>query len=214
VTRRGLCALLALLLAVAAGGCNYFRAAQPEAPTAQPFTPSYISPEATLQTMVDALADKAVTIGLTAYLGALAESTTTSTPGFHQLFWPTDAAAWESSNHTVPPDWNLSLERNFYIFFVKLRSDNYELEWAEDEDLADDQTADIAHLHRHYRIRTLAVEDGSVTSTLAIGFADLTLVRFDDAWKITLWADRIDPNADPNDPEQMTLGRRRLNTTQ
>jgi len=39
-------------------------------------------------------------------------------------------------------------------------------------------------------------------------------VRLGDEWKITIWQDRIDPDADVNDSEQLTMGRRRLNTTQ
>ena len=54
-----------------------------------------------------------------------------------------------------------------------------------------------------------------MSGTLAIGFADLTLVRSTNGdWRITLWEDRIDPGFDRNDPDQVTLGRRRLNTTQ
>jgi hypothetical protein len=202
---------LALLLALVAGGCDYFKAAQPEAPEEGSFTPSYTTPDATLQTIVDAIADKARTIGLTAYGDAFADSISSSTPAYHQFFWSSDAASWEASGHTVP-DWTLPLEKPFYVFFVNVRGDKYELEWTKDNDLLDDESADIVHWHRHYRVRTLA-EDGSVTSVQAIGFADLTIVRFSDGnWRISRWDDRIDPNADPNDPEQVTLGRRRLNT--
>jgi hypothetical protein len=194
-------------------GCNYFRPADPEPPKQGTFTPSYIDPDATLQTIADAVADKARTIGITAYTAAFAESTAATTPAYHQFFWPTDAAAWVNSGHTVPADWNSTLERNFYVRFVNLRGDGYEVEWTRDEANPDNVQGDVASIHRHYVVRTLA-EDLSITSTLAIGYADLTMALLEGNWRITRWNDRIDPAADPNDAEQITLGRRRLNTTQ
>lgn len=201
-------AVLALL-----AGCDYFRAAQPEAPTGDDaFLPDYSDPDRTLETIANAIADKARTIGITAYTGAFAESTSTSTPGYHQLFWPTDVSNWITSGHTPPSDWGFALERNFYVRFVNLRGDNYRMEWAPDDANPDDVRGSQATIHRHYVVTTLA-EDGSVSSTLAVGFADLILIQFPDGdWEITRWNDRIDPEADPNDPEQLTLGRRRLNT--
>jgi len=215
VNRRRGAITAVLALSALASGCNYFRAAQPEAPHEIPFVASYDLPEATLQTIVDAIQDKARTIGLTAYAGAFAESTVATTPGFHQRFSPEDEAVWQASGHTVPPDWNFSRERNFYIRLATFRPDPYELEWTKDLDNDDTSpSADVMILHRHYVLHTLA-QDGSVSGTVAIGFADLTLVRFTNGdWRIALWEDRIDPGFDRNDPEQLTLGRRRLNTTQ
>jgi len=156
----------ALVVAWAIGGCDYFKAAQPEAPILGGFTPSYVSPEATLQTVADALADKARTVGLTAYVDAFADSTSASTPAFHQFFWSTDAAAWEAAGHTVP-DWTIKEEKNFYIKFVNLQPQAYELEWLPDQDLPDDPlSADVAHWHRHYLVRTLD-EAGNATSIQA-----------------------------------------------
>jgi hypothetical protein len=204
----------ALALAWGAAGCNYFKAAQPEAPTEAPFTPSYVTAEATLETIAEAVADKAVTIGLTAYLGAFAESTSVSTPAYYATFWSTDAASWVASGHTVP-DWTIREEKNFYIKLANLQDAPYELQWAPDNDQPDDESnPDVFHWHRHYLLRTLD-NAGNGISTQAIGFADLTIVRYPDGnWRIARWDDRLDPAADPNDPEQMTIGRRRLNTTQ
>lgn len=210
---RRLVAAAALALASCAAGCDYFKAAQPEAPIEGAFTPSYLSPDATLQTIADAIADKARTVGLTAYGAAFSDSTSPSTPAFHQIFWSTDAASWEAAGHTVP-DWTIREEKNFYIKFVNLQPQAYELEWVRDQDLNDDESADVVLWHRHYLVRTLD-NAGNPSTIQAIGFADLTIVRFPDGnWRISRWEDRIDPAADPNDPEQMTLGRRRLNTTQ
>ena len=76
---------------------------------------------------------------------------------------------------------------------------------------ADDIRSDQALIHRHYLVTALD-NVGNPTSTLAIGFADVTMVLINGNWKITRWNDRIDPNADPGDTEQKTLGRRRLNS--
>jgi hypothetical protein len=206
-------AAAALALAVGAWGCDYWKAAQPEAPILAPFTPSYVSPQATLETIANAIADKALTVGVTAYKAAFADSTSPSTPAYHQSFWTTDATSWEAAGHTVP-DWTIREEEHFYLKFVNLQPQAYELEWLPDQDLPDDESADVVHWHRHYLVRTLD-NAGNPIAVQAIGFADLTIVRFPDGnWRIARWDDRIDPAADPNDPEQMTLGRRRLNTTQ
>jgi hypothetical protein len=201
-----------LLLALLADGCDYFKPAQPEAPTSAPFTADYSSPEATLETISKAIHDKARTIGLTAYGQAFAESTSAATPAYHQFFWPAEEQEW-ALHHSVPV-WTLTTEKNFYIKLVGLFPDAYDLLWVPDQNLPDtsNPTGDVVYLHRHYLVRR-ATEAGDEIGKVAIGFADLTLVLQGDQWKITIWQDRIDPNADPNDPDQLTMGRRRLNTT-
>lgn len=201
-----------LALALLAAGCNYFKPAQPEAPTNPPFLADYTTPDATLETIALAIKDKARSIGLTAYSQAFAESTSAATPAYHQFFWPAEAEQWEQLYHSVP-NWVLPLERNFYVRFVGLFPDTYDLSWEPDQNLPDNPTPDVAFLHRHYMVRRVT-EAGDSIGTVARGFADLTLVRQGDQWKITIWQDRIDPDADVNDSEQLTMGRRRLNTTQ
>jgi len=203
-----------LLLALVAGGCDYFKPAQPEAPTNAPFTADYTTPDATLETVSLAIHDKARTIGLTAYHQAFAESTSASTPAYHQFFWPPEADEWERLYHSVPV-WDLPREGNFYVRFVGLFPDAYDLLWEPDLNLPDSSnpTGDVVYLHRHYLVRRVT-DAGDEIGRVAIGFADLTLVHLGDQWKITIWQDRVDPAADPNDSEQLTMGRRRLNTTQ
>lgn len=64
--------------------------------------------------------------------------------------------------------------------------------------------------HRYYRV--IATEENDNTSTIAIGRVDLTFTKVSgDRWLITRWVDQVsDIGRDPNDPEQKTLGRRRL----
>ncbi|HET9327207.1 MAG TPA: hypothetical protein VFQ05_10565 [Candidatus Eisenbacteria bacterium] len=209
---------LALLVALASclSGCDYFRPAEPEPPTSTSFVPDYGSPDSTLATIAKAIADKSRTIGATAYAGAFADSLITSPPvGYHQLFWPQDVADWSSSTggRQPPGDWGFDIEQTFYTRFIRLRPDAYHMEWAPDDLNPDNIGGNTARISRHYQVTTHA-SDGTRTSFQAVGFADLTLVRFSDGnWRIVLWEDRRDPDADPNDSNQMTLGKRRLNST-
>jgi hypothetical protein len=202
---------LTLLLAAAAwvGGCDYFRPAEPEPPPPGTVVlPDYSHPDSTLATIARAIADKGQTNGSSVYAGAFAESTSSSTPAYHQFFWPEDAADWQGLGRTVP-DWTLPLELIFYNQVINLRSDLYHLEWAPDPPNPDDFRPDQAFIHRRY-VLTTATGDGTVSSTLAVGYADLTMALGPDgAWRIVIWQDRRDPAV--ADPEAVTLGRRRLN---
>lgn len=206
--------VMAAMLGV--GACDYFSPAQPEPPAAgSSFIPDYGSPDSTLATIAKSIADKGVTIGGTAYGGAFAESVTTSSAaGFHQFFWPQDVVDWKVAvgGRNEPADWGFALEQTFYNRFVRIRPDAYQMAWAPDSLHPDDIGSDAATIHRHYLVTSHA-SDGTRTSFLTIGYADLRLLRFSDGnWRIVRWDDRRDPNADPNDQEQVTLGRRRLNT--
>lgn len=199
------------------GACDYFRPADPEPPsTSSSFLPDYSHPDSTLATIAKALADKGQ-FGATAYEGAFAESLAGSVVGYHHLFWPQDVADWSQlTGHPPPGDWGFPLEKNFYgtgrASLIQLRPDAYRMEWAPDPLTPDNTGGTVATIHRHYQLTTFA-PDGTQTSFLAIGIADLTLLRFSDGnWRIVRWEDRRDPEADPNDADQKTLGRRRLNT--
>jgi len=201
---------LAALCLLATGGCDYFRAAQPNVPTFAPFTPDYADPDAALQTISNAIQDKARTIGLTAYADAFAESTSTSTPGYHQLFWPGDVGTWQAATGRLPTgDWNRPLELHFFVYLVNLRPDEYRLAWEPDDPNPDVPGLDSWVVHRRYVLTTETTE-GTQTSTLAVGFAKLTFLRVGGNWRIVRWEDRVDPRV--SDPEQLTLGRRRLDS--
>lgn len=198
----------ALWVCLAGAGCNLFRPADPEAPNADAILPDYSSPEATLDMLSRAIHDKARTNGSSVYIGAFAESTSSNTPAYHQFFWPSDIDNCASCGG-VAPDWGLTLERDFYNRFVGLRGDEYELIWALDEFHDDDERETRYEIHRHYEVIT-ETSDGTVTGALAKGFADLIMIKgLDGNWRITVWNDRVDPDADPG-ADEITLGRRRL----
>jgi hypothetical protein len=203
-----------LLLAAAIPGCDYFRPAQPEAPSsASSFVPDFTSPDSTLSTIGKAIEDKGL-LGSSAYRDAFADTNSAgSIAGYHQFFWPLDVADWkQNSKHDPPDDWDYNLEQAFYPRFVRVTPQAYSMAWAPDPSHPDDIGANTATIHRHYVI-TAHAADGTLTQYLAIGFADLTLLRFPDGnWRLIRWEDRRDPDADPNDTDQVTLGSRRLNT--
>jgi len=198
-------ALLAGL--VAAAGCGYFRPTEPEIPTSPPLRSNYSHPDSSLESMNIGLGDKS-TQGSGVYMTALAESISTSTPGFHQLFWPEDIVDWSG---VVPSDWNWSFELRLYSYLIDLRPlDTYRLIWADGQTTDDiDFVVGVAQIQRRYRVVTYNTDGDS--TIIAIGFADLTFYRdAQSRWVITRWADRSDPEADPGDQDQVTLGRRRL----
>lgn len=202
---------IVLLLALLGAGCDSFRPADPEPPpVGTGFVPDYSQPDSTLATIAKAIADKGVTIGSVAYAGAFAESLGAGAiAGFHHLFWPEDVASFQGAGGTPPSDWGYALEQTFHSRFIRLRPDSYRLEWVPDPPNPDDVSADEATIHRHYRVTTHSFQ-GTQTSVLAVGFADLRLIRFSDgAWRIVRWDDRRDSAADPND---LTFGRQRLNS--
>jgi hypothetical protein len=104
-------------------------------------------------------------------------------------------------------------ERQFYQDFMNLSvSANYIAVFDSVANTPDPQPGDTeAILYRRYRV--LATEQDGNTSIIAVGFADLTFAKIStDRWLITRWVDHVDPavGANPLDPEQKTLGRRRL----
>ena len=212
---RGLGMMIALAaLAAGAGGCNYFRPATAPGTSAPPVPQDYSQPDATLETIRLAVEAKGQSGAAEAYVGAFADSTANEIPGYHQFFWPEDAAAWKAANKTVPSDWNLKLERLFYNYsqrsLVNLRPEPYQMIWEPDPDNSDRQDVNPSILHRRYTLLAIGAT-GEAAEVIARGFADLTLHHAGNGnWYITRWEDRPDPVlVDPKLP-QVTWGQRRL----
>lgn len=201
-------AVCAVWLVLVGAGCNLFEPDDPEPPSEQAILPDYRTPDRTLDMIALALRDKARTNGTSVYIGAFADSTAPDTPAYHHFFWPTDVA---QSGVTPPADWGVSHELNFYSKLLHLRGDEYQLIWLADEENPDDTREQRVDIHRHYEVVT-ETPDGTITGTLALGFADLTLVKGADGnWRVTIWSDRVDPAADPG-ADEVSLGRRRLSS--
>jgi hypothetical protein len=194
-------------------GCKgLFTPATPEPPSGQPIVPHYESVESTLRTMKLGLAAKNGQ-GASAWTGAFDET------GYHQDFDPRDLAFYESSCQCeAAKDWGFAEEQQFYRSFIEVRpSDDYLATFDPMPENPDDEPGSThALIHRHYQVLANS-PGGNATTIIAIGSADLTFDLKDGKWLITRWGDRVDSTVagtvNPNDPWQLTLGRRRLEST-
>ena len=211
--------LVVVALGPAAAGCGMFKPDDPQPPDdTNPILADYSSPEATLETLRQAIEAKAFRGGPTAYAGAFSDSSSNpNQPGFLQFFDVGDKIRYEDvSGRPAPEPWYYLLEVNFFQRFINLRSDAYRMDWFPDPDIPDDPPTDpndsFAEYHRRYLINADS-EDGATSQVIAIGIADLSFFRRpeDNHWVIVRWQDRPDfDNYDPDDPEQVTLGYRRM----
>lgn len=218
VTRRSLSRegvlLIGLVMALGppATGCiGLFRPAtaqSPEQSDAVNIILDYSDPASTLATMALGIAAKGLGNGKAAYIGAFADSLVDGVP-FYATFDPQVAAQHQGG----VPIWNLSLEKNFYSEFVVLRTDGYLLRWSDAEAPGDeiDLLTGEAELYRKYDVFTVT-EDGETLDRLAVGIAHLFFKRIAARWAIVRWEDQIDPAADPDDPDDLSMGKRRLGT--
>lgn len=201
----------------ALSGCRgLFTPAVPEAPTGPPIVLDFSSPEATLNTMINGIAAKGQ--GSSAWLGAFQDSTRPDDGiGYHQVFDPADLQLFVSScGCEAPTDWRYAQEQVFFLEFLNVRpSDVYSAVFDSVETNPDPTPGDAqAVLHRHYRVFA-STPDNTSTSIIAIGYADLTFTKLSGRWLITRWEDHVDPavGVNPSDQDQLTLGRRRLEST-
>ena len=211
----GHCALPLLLALGLLAGCDVFRpeSAQPPivAECNSDVAEDYSDPEGVLQTLADAIAAKDCGNALRAYVGAFADSAVDGVP-YYATF--ADELVRLRSEAGLPvPVWNLSLERDFYGDFISQYQDEYLMEWTPTEQGDDFPTPGEAILRRKYEI--WAVENGETQSSIAVGYANITLRAVTDTrWAIVQWADLIDPTigVDPADPGKRSLGEWRLET--
>jgi hypothetical protein len=206
--RLGLLGLLALPLA----GCGLFQPTSPEVgDSGTTLLPSYADPESCLKYMAVGIEYKD-NVGLTAYIGALADSAGDGV-GFHAFF---DAAVWNAYTGVKPDDWDRGYEETqFYPAFIALRGDPYDMEWLPDEDNPLDEVVDDDHviLHRRYQVHALSTNESLL---IAVGYADLYFTRLSASrWALTRWQDRVAPDIGVNPVNEMwrTIGYWRLNAT-
>jgi hypothetical protein len=197
--------LAAAWLATSGAVCSFFRPATPEPPSGSAIVPDYSSVEATLETMTKGIDDKAQHNGLSAYIGALAD-TNTDPRAFHAFFDPLTLSRYVG---TVPADWSRALEeQKFYPNFVRKYSGDYDMQFTTDPSAGnDDITDNTALLHRRYQV-VVTLADGT-PDTVANGFANLYLVKSSaNRWVVVRWDDREDSS--PPGPDALSFGQRRL----
>jgi len=198
---------LALALALVAGaGCDYFKPANPEAPSlTSVIIPNYSQPENTLETLAKGIEDKGRTNGLSAYSGGLAER-------FQAGFDAQTVNRMEQQGVVVPEDWNLGREESFYSKFVTLSTvplnSEYNFQWVDDQTQGEDvHEAELAILQKEYR--AFAILQGGESRYIARGFATLHFIKVSARWVITRWEDREKNDAQIEQGE-VSMGQRRL----
>lgn len=210
--RRAVPALLAALALAVAGCANPFTPATPEPPDENGVVQDYSTPAKLLSTLAAAIESKGPA-GRLAWTDAMADSTGPSTRAFYAFHDARVLSAWKLSTPVAPPDpWDLELEKRFYDRFIALYNGAYVMVFETDNtsptDVVD-ETAGTALLHRKYYV---AADVSGAAAVFAIGYVDLNLVKYQDRWFVTRWQDRLDPliGVDPADPDNVTLGWRRL----
>lgn len=200
--------------ALALGGCEWFRPADPEPPRGSSIVPNYSEPDSVLETMARAVGNKGRTNGQAAYLGAFADTTVDQTRGFHAFFDPQTVNRMAQRGIVIPDDWDHDDEESFYSRLVTLPSvpanSEFVLQWTEDVSQGEDEvTPETARLYRKYTITAITQESADLIS-VALGLVTLDLVKLSGTrWAIVTWQDREWPGANLENGE-ISLGQRRL----
>jgi hypothetical protein len=219
VRRAFLAAGITVVLALSASGCqNPFTPATPEPPSGTAVVENFSTPGKLLTTMAAAIMKGSP--GRNAYVNALADSTLNTTlPGFYAIPYGAVGDAWRiTTSRTLPDPWNLPLEKLFFDYLTSAQVSlgfSYTYAWEYDDTAPDsllDEVAGTALYHRHYNLQASS-EDGLIIKTIATGYADLYMVKRNSRWYLTRWEDRVGAGQSIADPEQRSMGWRRLDST-
>lgn len=208
-------ALAAGTLAALCGCTNPFEPAKPPSGAGVGVVEDYSTPEKVLDTIAAAMAAKSN--GASAYINAFADSAATGAPyGYHAFHDQAVVALYtQTPGHSVPADWNKTLERQFFGYFMgtEFLTFTFALTWDVDQSQPtgiDDDGNGHALLHRTYEL------DASLSNNQVIiitGRCDLYLYKASARWFIYRWQDRVDPTYGPNpsvNKDALSWGQRRL----
>jgi len=207
----GSVALSALALVLFTGCTNPFQPSTPPAPSQGALVEDFRTPEGLLSTIAAAVAAKGAE-GAQAYGDAFSDSTSTDTRAYYAFPDPGVEQQWAAVPH--PTVWGKDLEKRFYYYLIAVHATfTYSMAFAPDYSRTEVINADSAILHRYYAIQA---STPGITRTIAVGYADLYLVKNNGRWSVYLWQDRIDPNVGltpPTDnPEAYSMGWRRYDS--
>lgn len=210
-------ASLALLLLSSAGCVNPFSPAKPPKPDPNAFVEDFRTPSNLLHTIEQAISARSPA-GSAGYIDAMADSTTADTRAFYAFHDPAVQRDWANTTHHDPPDpWDLNLERRFYNYLITLpevpADYDYVFVFGEDNTSPADQIDDAggsALLHRSYAL--IAANSKGDSRNIAIGYVDLYLAKYNARWYVYRWQDRLDPAVGVSDPDNRTMGWRRLDS--
>lgn len=180
-----------------AAGCDLFKPAAPEPPAGDVLIGDYSDPEATLETIADAIAAKGQLDGLNVYLQGFLDPATDGR-SFSAEFDPATVSEYQGQGGTVPA-WGRSEESNFYVRVSSLDNDRRLLTWSESQLLgnpSEPPTDSVVVLNRRYELFRVTPQNSLVH--IAYGHAILRIVRIGPRWAIQRWTDREDP-APPGD---------------
>lgn len=197
------------------GGCvNPFAPGTPPAPNGGPFVSNFTTPEKLLDTIAAAISAEGD--GAVAYGDAIADSTSSATPfGFYAVPDAGVLSAWRATPGNSDPydPGDVRHERLFFSDLLQvLASYDYVFQFASDTySQNDDIGAETAVLHRYYQLDATST-DGRLHEIIAVGFADLTVRKYNGRWWLVRWVDRVDPTYGINPPNayNRTMGARRL----
>jgi len=205
------------LTLIAAGCTNPFTPAKPAPPIGGGVIPQFGTPEQLLTTIASAISTRGVS-GQNAYAQSLADSTSPTTLAFYAFHAPTVVDAWKQETSLTPPDpWDSRLELLFYSYLAeRLPTFTYSFVFLPDNLSSSDPPVDevngLAMVHRHYY---LYATSQSIQKIIAVGYADLYMQKVNSRWYLYRWEDRVDPDygVHPSDPDEVCMGRRRLDST-
>jgi hypothetical protein len=228
-TARWCFVLVTLVLGLGVAGCFDHVAAPDGAvsgpspigvePVERTFPPRATTPDRLLRVISTAV-EIHDDIGRRVYAAAFCDSSRRGMPAFRAFNDPAVLAAWaaETGRQPLNPT-DFPVEIRFYEYLIHLYPGaTYTFTWSPDPmspaDIVDD-TAGRATLHRGYHVMVTS-QDRSVERIIAVGYADLELIRTSGRWRVRTWNDRLDPSVGPHpaDPEQRTMGWRRLDSLQ
>jgi hypothetical protein len=206
-------ALAAAALAVLWGCTNPFTPAKPPTSSGISVVEDYSTTKKLLDTIAAAMAAKSD--GASAYINAFADSTSAGDLyGFHAFH---DQAVIDLYNqtagHNAPADWNKTLERQFFSYFMGVEHPTFSfvLVWDVDHSQINEvEDNSLAVLHRTYSLEATL---NNVQETIMVGRCDLYLYKSGPRWYIYRWQDRVDPNIGPNpqvNKDELSWGQRRL----
>ena len=206
-------AVAAAALAALCGCTNPFEPAKPPASSGAGVVEDYSTSKKLLDTIAAAMAAKSD--GASAYINAFADSTTAGDLyGFHAFHDQSVIDLYnQTAGHNAPTDWNKTLERQFFSYFMGVEHPTFAftLVWQKDPSQPiDEDGSDRALLHRTYALEATL---NNLQETIMIGRCDLYLYKNGPRWYIYRWQDRVDPSIGPNpqvNKDELSWGQRRL----
>src|SRR5262245_25542694 len=193
-----------LVLSLLLASCtNPFTPAIPEPPSGSQIDEKFGTIDDLFDTMALGLSTKSQN-GADAYIHAFAESTTTSQRAFRAFHDQDVKTVWLSGSkgQAATEPWLLDNERKLHSSLSGIRQNSeYLFKFDRDDDhfpKDEEISQDLWAVHRKYLLQ--AVANSGDAETIAVGSADMLLVKDGTRFFILEWRDRVDPDIGVNPP--------------